>query len=152
MKVNILSITVITAALCGGFSVVNAYEIVCPERINVKYDYPEIENVPDGWDVSERMDRSLLLDGIDVYYDKPVKTGQLKPEPGIIDGKQYEFTWIVNYIRDTKGNYVSCSYNTNEVQLIKKIDPAMKSCWSVKSKDKYNGLEAKLKCSTSKRE
>jgi len=149
MKGYIVSISLIAIACFATIGIASAYEIDCPTRINIKSDYPELETIPEGWQVSEKQDRSLILSGIGVYSDEPVKLFQLKPEIGIIEGKKHDLTWQINSAYDENGNYVSCSYNGDEVQLVKKIDPSMKSCWADYSNDKNQAIKAKLICSTS---
>ena len=38
----------------------------------------------------------------------------------MIDGIKHELTWQVNSVYDESGSYVSCSYNGDDVQLVKK--------------------------------
>lgn len=149
MKGKIVSISLIAIAWLGAVNTANAYEIDCPAKINIKFDHPELENIPDGWQVSDKKDRSLALSSLGVYSDEPVKLFQLKPEIGIIDDKKHDITWQVNSVYDEGGSYVSCSYNDNEVQLVKKIDSSMKSCWADYSNDKNQAIKVKLICSTS---
>lgn len=149
MKGYIVSISLIAIACFATIGIASAYEIDCPTRINIKSDHPELETIPEGWQVSDKQDRSLILSGIGVYSDEPVKLFQLKPEIGIIEGKKHNLTWQVNSVYDEGGNYVSCSYNRDEVQLVKKIDSSMKSCWAINSNDENKGINAKLICSTS---
>lgn len=144
MKKNIACII---ASIClSMISTASAYEIVCPSEIEVKYNQPEIKDIPDGWEMSYKKNLIHFLDRIDVYYDKPVYLGMLKPEPGIINGKRYESTWQLGSIYDKKDSYVSCSYSG--IYLIKKIDPSMKSCWSIESKNESGYPQFKLVCST----
>ena len=149
MKGKIVSISLIVIAWLGAVNTANGYEIDCPAKINIKFDHPELENIPDGWQVSDKKDRSLVLSSLGVYSDEPVKLFQLKPEIGIIDDKKHDITWQVNSVYDEGGSYVSCSYNDNEVQLVKKIDSSMKSCWADYSNDKNQAIKVKLICSTS---
>ena len=149
MKGKIASISLIAIAWLGAVNTANGYEIDCPAKINIKFDHPELENIPDGWQVSDKKDRSLALSSLGVYSDEPVKLFQLKPEIGIIDDKKHDITWQVNSVYDEGGSYVSCGYNDNEVQLVKKIDSSMKSCWADYSNDKNQAIKAKLICSTS---
>ena len=149
MKGKIVSISLIAIAWLGAVNTANGYEIDCPAKINIKFDHPELENIPQGWQVSDKKDRSLALSSLGVYSDEPVKLFQLKPEIGIIDDKKHDITWQVNSVYDEGGSYVSCSYNGNEVQLVKKIDSSMKSCWADYSNDKNQAINVKLICSTS---
>lgn len=149
MKGKIVTISLIAIAWLGAVNTANGYEINCPAKINIKFDHPELENIPEGWQVSDKKDRSLALSSLGVYSDEPVKLFQLKPEIGIIDDKKHDITWQVNSVYDEGGSYVSCSYNDNEVQLVKKIDSSMKSCWADYSNDKNQAIKVKLICSTS---
>ena len=149
MKGKIASISLIAIAWLGAVNTANGYEIDCPAKINIKFDHPELENIPDGWQVSDKKDRSLALSSLGVYSDEPVKLFQLKPEIGIIDDKKHDITWQVNSVYDEGGSYVSCGYNGDEVQLVKKIDSSMKSCWADYSNDKNQAIKVKLICSTS---
>lgn len=143
-------ISLIATAWLATIGVATAYEIDCPTRINIKSDHPELEATPEGWQVSINKNRSLLLTSLGVYSDEPVKLFELKPEIGIIDGKKHDLTWQINSAYDENGNYVKCSYNGEEVQLAKKIDPSMKSCWAIYANDENQHTTAKLICSTSK--
>ena len=144
MKNKIASII---AFIClGMISTASAYEIVCPSEIEVKYNQPEIKDMPDGWEMSYKKNLIHFLDNMDVYYDKPIYLGILKPEPGIINGNRYESTWTLGSIYDKKDSYVSCSYSG--IYLIKKIDPSMESCWSIESKNEFGYPQFKLVCST----
>ena len=147
MRGKIFSISLVAMVWFAAISIANADEIDCPARINIKSDHPELENIPEGWQVSDKKDRHLLLSGIGVYSDEPVKLFQLKPEIGIIDGQKHDLTWQVNSVYDEGGSYVSCSYNHDEVQLVKKIDSSMKSCWALYANDKNQAIKAKLICS-----
>lgn len=125
-----------------------AYEIICPESVKVKAARPELEIVPQNWEVSEYKDTLLTLDGAGVYSGKPVDLVQLKPEPTVVKGKKYYPAWEVGSKLDLDGvgSWLSCSYNHNQVQLTRRIDSTMKVCWAVYSKDSHGGLLAKLKC------
>lgn len=125
-----------------------AYEIICPESVKVKAATPELEIVPQNWEVSEYKDILLRLDGAGVYSGKPVDLAQLKPEPTVVKGKKHYPAWEVDSKLDVDGVgfWLSCSYNHNQVQLTRRIDSTMKVCWTVYSKDSQGGLLAKLKC------
>jgi hypothetical protein len=146
---KILKIGVASLVLIGALHTANAYEITCPIAVKVKSAQFDIDSAPDGWEVSEKRNERKVLNAAGIYSDKPVKLIQLKPEVGIIDGKKYESTWSVNTIYDKEGNWISCGYNSDEVQLIKKIDPSMKSCWMTSSKDQFDNPQIVFKCSTS---
>lgn len=134
---------------CLGFmkSVV-AYEIVCPELATIKAATPELKIVPQNWEVSEYQDTLLRLDGAGIYSGKPVYLAQLKPKSMVINGKKYYPAWEVGSKLDlnNEGFWLSCSYNHNQVQLTRRIDSAMKVCWTVYSKNQQGGLLAKLQC------
>ena len=65
MKGKIVSISLIAIAWLGAASTANGYEIDCPAKINIKFDHPELENIPEGWQVSDKKERSLALSSCD---------------------------------------------------------------------------------------
>ena len=66
----------------------------------------------------------------------------------VINGKKYYPACEVDSKVDLNnvGFWLSCSYNCNQVQLTRRIDSAMKVCWTVYSKNQQGGLLAKLQC------
>jgi hypothetical protein len=128
--------------------VVGAYELVCPESVQIKLATPELKVVPQDWEVSAHKDILLRLDSAGIYSGKPVNLVQLKPEPLTIKGKKHNEAWDINRGSDLKnvGYWLNCSYNRNQVQLTRRIDSAMKVCWTVYSKDSQGGIRAKLEC------
>ncbi|SCB85536.1 hypothetical protein GA0061081_10281 [Gilliamella bombicola] len=149
MKYKIISLSIVILAWMSALPTAQADEITCPSSVTIKSAHLDINNLPNDWAVSEKKDALLLLDGVGVYSDNPAKKIQQKPETGIIDGKQHQATWSVNTIYDEGGSWVSCSYNYEEVELVKKINPIMKSCWEIDSKDQFDRLQVTIKCSAS---
>ncbi|MWN89790.1 hypothetical protein GQ597_03575 [Gilliamella sp. Pra-s65] len=149
MKYKIITLSIAVLAWVSTLSSAQADEITCPSSVTIKSSHLNIDNLPNDWMVSEKKDTLLLLDGAGVYSDNPAKKIQQKPEDGIIDGKQHQATWSVNTIYDEGGSWVSCSYNYEEVELIKKINPIMRSCWEIDSMDQFDRLHITIKCSAS---
>ncbi|MCO6547873.1 MAG: hypothetical protein J6583_08855 [Gilliamella sp.] len=145
MKGKILSVTVAIMAWFGAVFFVNAYQIECPQKIDVK---EKVENMPEGWEVFEEDSLSSAFHSMIVYYDNPSRMGALKPAKGTVDGKKHELIWEVNHYTDVEPYYVSCAYSTSRIELIKKIDLSMKSCWADYSKNEQ-GKKGTLTCSTS---
>ncbi|OCG69004.1 hypothetical protein A9G41_07315 [Gilliamella sp. Nev5-1] len=145
MKGKILSVTAAIMAWFSAVFFVNAYQIDCPQNIKVK---EEVENMPDGWEVSDKDSLSSSFHSMIVYYDNPSRMGVLKPAKGTVAGKKHELIWEVNYHTDVEPYYVSCAYSTSRIELIKKIDSSMKSCWADYFEDEQ-GKRGTLTCSTS---
>ncbi|OCG35292.1 MULTISPECIES: STY0301 family protein [unclassified Gilliamella] len=146
MKGKILSVTVAIMAWCSAVFFVNAYQIDCPQKFNIK---EEVVNMPDGWEVFNDINsKEASFFSMIVYYDKPSRMAALKPAKGTVDGKKHELIWEVNYKTDVEPYYVSCSYNGTRVELIKQIDLSMKSCWADYFEDEQ-GKRGTLSCSTS---
>jgi hypothetical protein len=146
MKGKILSVTVAIMTWFSAVFFVNAYQIECPQNINVK---EEVENMPDGWEVSDDINSlTVSFSSMIVYHGKPSKKVSLKPAKGMVNGKKHELIWEVNHYTDVEPYYVVCSYNVSRIELIKKIDLSMKSCWADYSKNEQ-GKKGTLTCSTS---
>ncbi|NUF50292.1 STY0301 family protein [Gilliamella sp. ESL0250] len=146
MKGKILSVTVAIMTWFGAVFFVNAYQIDCPQKIKVK---EEVENMPDGWEVSDDINSlTVPFSSMIVYHGKPSKKVSLKPAKGTVDGKKHELIWEVDFKADVEPYYVVCSYNVSRIELIKKIDLSMKSCWADYSKNEQ-GKKGTLTCSTS---
>ncbi|NUE65685.1 STY0301 family protein [Snodgrassella sp. ESL0253] len=150
MKDKILSTGILFFTCLGAAQSAIAYEIVCPKSVTVIYAKPDLKQVPEGWDVSEKKQDLISLSGVGVYSGKPVDLAVLKPNPVIINGQKQQLGWQVNreYDNPYGGNWVGCSYNYYEVELTRQIDRSMKTCWAVYSQDKYQATLAKLVCST----
>lgn len=57
-----MKIACIIASIClGMISTASAYEIVCPSEIEVKYNQPEIKDIPDGWEMSYKKNSFIFL-------------------------------------------------------------------------------------------
>ncbi|NUF27685.1 STY0301 family protein [Gilliamella sp. ESL0254] len=173
MKGKILSlaaIVVIGGSFCRS---ANAnQEIVCPESVKIKYAKPELEVVPEGWEVSEKgYDKNKInglilpediahtsslirLNQVEVYSGKsPDSAKRIKPKPATINGKKYKAVWLLESSDDTNkmSFWASCNYNyNNEVQLTKPIDASLKTCWAVDTQNQHQGTLDKLVCSTEK--
>ncbi|PIT16221.1 STY0301 family protein [Snodgrassella alvi] len=125
-----------------------AYELICPDSVLVKAATPELKLIPQNWEVSEYKDSLLRLDGAGIFSGKPVDLAQLKPKYITIKGKKRYPAWDIDskFDLDGVGYWFSCSYNRDQVQLTRRIDSAMKVCWTVYSKDSQGGIRAKLEC------
>lgn len=140
MDRRILQIIVVSMVWFAAVFTVNAYQIECPKELKIKKN---IENLPDGWEVI-KIDDNVIYEpsSIAVYYDKPIKMLNQKPEKHLIGrknwGKQFEYTWQVNLTNDTEPYYVNCNYVGSSIEIIKKIDRSMKSCKGFYSEDKYS--------------
>ncbi|MCO6549880.1 hypothetical protein GYW75_07375 [Gilliamella sp. ESL0232] len=167
---NLATIAIIGASFCDS---VNANEeIVCPESVTIKYSKPDLEVVPDGWEVSEegydikKIDSLILpediahstslrrLNQVEVYSGKSADSAkQIKPKPATINGKKYKAVWLLDGSNDTNklSFWASCNYSyNNKVQLIKPIDASLKTCWAIYTQDQQQGTLAKLVCSAEK--
>lgn len=143
MKKKILRFTVVSMAWLAAVFTVNAYQIECPKGLKVK---TSVENLPDGWEVIESEDSALYEPAsLSVFYNKPVKMIEQKPEETLIGrknwGKQFELTWLVSPPIEDVPFYVNCSYDGSFIQLIKKIDRSVNICKSFYSEDKYGKVE-----------
>ena len=143
MKKKILRFTVVSMAWLAAVFTVNAYQIECPKALKVK---TSVENLPDGWEVIESEDSTLYEPAsLSVFYNKPVKMIEQKPEETLIGrknwGKQFELTWLVSPPLEDVPFYVNCSYDGSFIQLIKKIDRSVSICKGFYSEDKYGKVE-----------
>ena len=143
MNKKILRFTVVSMAWLAAVFTVNAYQIECPKALKVK---TSVENLPDGWEVIESEDNTLYKPAsLSVFYNKPVKMIEQKPEETLIGrknwGKQFELTWLVSPPLEDVPFYVNCSYDGSFIQLIKKIDRSVNICKGFYSEDKYGKVE-----------
>lgn len=143
MNKKILRFTVVSMAWLAAVFTVNAYQIECPKALKVK---TSVENLPDGWEVIESEDSTLYEPAsLSVFYNKPVKMIEQKPEETLIGrknwGKQFELTWLVSPPLEDVPFYVNCSYDESFIQLIKKIDRSVNICKGFYSEDKYGKVE-----------
>lgn len=143
MNKKILRFTVVSMAWLAAVFTVNAYQIECPKALKVK---TSVENLPDGWEVIESEDSTLYEPAsLSVFYNKPVKMIEQKPEETLIGrknwGKQFELTWLVSPPLEDVPFYVNCSYDGSFIQLIKKIDRSVNICKGFYSEDKYGKVE-----------
>ena len=143
MNKKILRFTVVSMAWLAAVFTVNAYQIECPKALKVK---TSVENLPDGWEVIESEDNTLYEPAsLSVFYNKPVKMIEQKPEETLIGrknwGKQFELTWLVSPPLEDVPFYVNCSYDGSFIQLIKKIDRSVNICKGFYSEDKYGKVE-----------
>jgi hypothetical protein len=146
MKRKILSVTLAIMAWFGAVFFVNAYQIDCPQNIKVK---EKVENMPNGWEVSDDINSlTVSFSSMIVYHGKPSRKVSLKPAKGLVEGKKHKLIWEVDFKADVEPYYVSCSYNGSRIELIKKIDLSMKSCWADYFEDEQ-GKKGTLTCSTS---
>ncbi|OCG69006.1 hypothetical protein A9G42_09725 [Gilliamella sp. Nev6-6] len=130
----------------GAVFFVNAYQIDCPQNIKAK---EEVENRPNGWEVSDDINSlTVSFSSMIVYHGKPSRKVSLKPAKGWVEGKKHELIWEVDFKADVEPYYVSCSYNGSRIELIKRIDLSMKSCWADYFED-GQGKKGTLTCSTS---
>ncbi|MCX8663967.1 MULTISPECIES: STY0301 family protein [unclassified Gilliamella] len=155
MDDKILRITVASMAWLAAVFFVNAYQIECPKELKVK---KYVENLTNGWEVVESEDGAIYEPlSIAVYYNKPVKKIQQKPEETLIGrknwGKQFELTWQVSRPIDDIPFYVDCIYVGSKIEMIKKIDRSVNICKSFYSEDKYGKVVnnvVSLSCTTNK--
>ena len=143
MNKKILRFTVVSMVWLAAVFAVNAYQIECPKALKVK---TSVENLPDGWEVIESEDSTLYEPAsLSVFYNKPVKMIEQKPEETLIGrknwGKQFELTWLVSPPLEDVPFYVNCSYDGSFIQLIKKIDRSVNICKGFYSEDKYGKVE-----------
>lgn len=170
MKDKILHLATIVVMVGSICSSVNANEeIVCPESVKIKYAKPDLEIVPEGWEVSEKgydmkkIDSLILpedivhtssfirLNKVEVYSGKSVDSAKrIPPKPATINGKKYKAVWLLD--NTNKSHFwANCNYNYNdEVQLTKLIDASLKICWAIYTEDEHKGTLAKLVCSAEK--
>ena len=143
MNKKILRFTVVSMVWLAAVFAVNAYQIECPKALKVK---TSVENLPDGWEIIESEDSTLYEPAsLSVFYNKPVKMIEQKPEETLIGrknwGKQFELTWLVSPPLEDVPFYVNCSYDGSFIQLIKKIDRSVNICKGFYSEDKYGKVE-----------
>lgn len=150
MKDNLFSIAImLLAGFCMPFQANAIYEIVCPDSVQVKSIPTELETLPKGWQILEQKNLFLRVDSGEVYNGKPVNLGQMIPFTITIKGKKYKDSWSVDTTHDTpngSGFWFNCSYSGNLVRLIKHIDPTMKTCWVITSKNAKGNIKVKLNC------
>lgn len=150
MKGKIFSIAIILlAGACMPLSANAIYEIICPDSVQVNAIPTELETLPEGWQISEQKNLLLRVDSGEVYHGKPVNLGQMIPFTTTVKGKKYKDSWSVDTRYDTPndtGYWFNCSYSRNRVRLIKHIDPTMKTCWVITSKDAKGNMKVKLNC------
>ena len=144
MKGKRLYSAMITIACLASVFTVNAYQIDCPKEMTIKV---KVEEMPDGWEISEDRTYTSSFFNLGLFYDKPANKASLVPARGTIDGQQQKLVWEVNHVKDTAPYYVVCQYASG-VAITKKIDLSMKSCWALYSENK-DTKQGSLHCSVS---
>lgn len=145
MKEKKLCITVAAIVWLVTVFNVNAYQIDCPKNVTFK---EEVEQMPDGWEISDYENLIVPFLSMRLYHGKPARRVALVPAIGTIDGEQHKLLWEVNHVEDTEPYYIVCNYMKNKVEIAKKIDLSMRSCWGEYSEDK-DGKKGTLYCSES---
>lgn len=167
MKAKILTIrsSLLIVAVSCNLAFANE-EIVCPNSVTIKYAKPDLNIVPEGWEVSEKgYDKTkiktlaipediakspIYIERIEIYAGQSLDTAEpIMPKTATINGKKYKNVWSLD---STNSHYwANCVYSYNdEVQINKSISAELKTCRANYSTVKNRGAQAKLVCSTEK--
>ena len=66
----------ITIACLASVFTVNAYQIDCPKEMTIKV---KVEEMPDGWEISEDRTYTSSFFNLGLFYDKPANKASLVP-------------------------------------------------------------------------